>query len=293
MNTWIHVQDKCLAPLARLLVASYPDLMSPDPMGSHTQILCLQIPWGLIPRPYVSRSHGVSYPDLMFPDPMGSHTQTLCFQIPWGLILRPYVSRSHGVMWSGHKAKAWWWRRSRFTQHDTNNYCMALNFQGSKFLWTAIFEGFSDIILQSCMHVAHAIYYYVGVAYKHHHIGLQVSAKQCLLQRYHYFGESSLRTWQLSPRMLFIQPEHKRQCTACQKFSLKYFQERLKTQNSQFTKFSTIQYAWLLVVSSGLVIPSLIPRPLPHLISQPWRKIGEGLGSWLRHGPEMVDLVSM
>ena len=139
---------------------------------------------------------------------------------------------------------------------------MAINFQGSKFLRTAIFEDFSDIILQVAR-MLHMQYTTMGVAYKHHHIGSQVSAKQCLLQRYHYFGESSLRTWQLSPRMLFIQPEHKRQCTACQKFSLKYFQERLKTQNSRFTKFSAIQYAWLLVVSPGLVIPSLVPRPLP------------------------------
>ena len=36
---------------------------------------------------------------------------------------------------------------------------------------------------------------------------------------------------------------------------------------------------------------SLVPRPLPDFISQPWRKIGEGLGSKLRHGPEMVDSV--
>ena len=33
---------------------------------------------------------------------------------------------------------------------------------------------------------------------------------------------------------------------------------------------------------------SLIPRPLPDFISQPYR---EGLGSLLRHRQEMVDLV--
>ena len=37
---------------------------------------------------------------------------------------------------------------------------------------------------------------------------------------------------------------------------------------------------------------SLVPRPLPDFISQPWRKSGEGLGSLLRHGPEMVDSVN-
>ena len=36
---------------------------------------------------------------------------------------------------------------------------------------------------------------------------------------------------------------------------------------------------------------SLVPRPLPDFISQPWRKSGEGLGSLLRHRPDM-DLVS-
>jgi len=39
--------------------------------------------------------------------------------------------------------------------------------------------------------------------------------------------------------------------------------------------------------------PSLVPRPLPDFIPQPWRKLGEGLESLLCHGPEMVDLVSM
>ena len=139
---------------------------------------------------------------------------------------------------------------------------MALNFQGSKFLRTAIFEDFSDTILQSCMHVAHAIYYY-GCSLQAPSHWLTGISKAMPTSEISLLGESSLRTWQLSPRMLFIQPEHKRQCTACQKFSLKYFQERLKTQNSRFTKFSAIQYAWLLVVSPGLVIPSLVPRPLP------------------------------
>ena len=37
---------------------------------------------------------------------------------------------------------------------------------------------------------------------------------------------------------------------------------------------------------------SLVPRPLPDFISQPEEKLGEGLGSLLRHGPEMVDTVS-
>ena len=37
---------------------------------------------------------------------------------------------------------------------------------------------------------------------------------------------------------------------------------------------------------------SLVARPLPNFISQPWRKSGEGLGSLLRRRPEM-DLVSM
>ena len=37
---------------------------------------------------------------------------------------------------------------------------------------------------------------------------------------------------------------------------------------------------------------SLVPRPLPDSISQPWRKLGEGLLSILHHGPEMVDSVS-
>ena len=37
---------------------------------------------------------------------------------------------------------------------------------------------------------------------------------------------------------------------------------------------------------------SLVPRPLPDFISQPWRKIGRTPGTIIRHGPEMVDLVS-
>ena len=37
---------------------------------------------------------------------------------------------------------------------------------------------------------------------------------------------------------------------------------------------------------------SLVPRPLPDFISQPWRKIGRRPGIKLRHGPEMVDSVS-
>ena len=48
--------------------------------------------------------------------------------------------------------------------------------------------------------------------------------------------------------------------------------------------------SWALVYSYFLA--SLAPRPLPDFISQPWRKIGEGLGSKLRHEPEMVDSVS-
>ena len=36
---------------------------------------------------------------------------------------------------------------------------------------------------------------------------------------------------------------------------------------------------------------SLVPRPLPDFISQPWRKIGRRPGSKIRHGPEMVDSV--
>ena len=37
---------------------------------------------------------------------------------------------------------------------------------------------------------------------------------------------------------------------------------------------------------------SLDPRPLPDFISQPWRKLGEDLGTLLCHGLEMVDMVS-
>ena len=36
---------------------------------------------------------------------------------------------------------------------------------------------------------------------------------------------------------------------------------------------------------------SLIPRPLPDLSRSRGEKSGEGLGSKLRHGPEMVDSV--
>ena len=36
---------------------------------------------------------------------------------------------------------------------------------------------------------------------------------------------------------------------------------------------------------------SLVARLLPDFISQPWRKSGEGLGSLLRHRPDM-DLVN-
>ena len=45
-------------------------------------------------------------------------------------------------------------------------------------------------------------------------------------------------------------------------------------------------------VMGGDATLSLVSRPLPDFISQPWRKSGEDLGSKLRHGPEMVDPVS-
>ena len=37
---------------------------------------------------------------------------------------------------------------------------------------------------------------------------------------------------------------------------------------------------------------SLVPRPLPDCISQPWRKIGRRPGSKTSSRPEMVDSVS-
>ena len=45
---------------------------------------------------------------------------------------------------------------------------------------------------------------------------------------------------------------------------------------------------------SNPMLASLVPRPLPYFISQPYHgeKLGEGLGSKLRHGLEMVDSVS-
>ena len=39
-------------------------------------------------------------------------------------------------------------------------------------------------------------------------------------------------------------------------------------------------------------VTSLVPRPLPDFILQPWRKIGRRPGIKLRHGPEMVDSAS-
>ena len=43
---------------------------------------------------------------------------------------------------------------------------------------------------------------------------------------------------------------------------------------------------------SLVFICSLVPKPLPDFISQPWRKSGEGLASLLHHGLEIVDSVS-
>ena len=37
---------------------------------------------------------------------------------------------------------------------------------------------------------------------------------------------------------------------------------------------------------------SLVPRPLPDFILQPWRKIGRRPGTNIRHGPEMVCILA-
>ena len=50
-----------------------------------------------------------------------------------------------------------------------------------------------------------------------------------------------------------------------------------------------INHLCTIIIPILCVFYSLVPRPLPNLISQP---SGEGLGSLLRHELEMVDTVS-
>ena len=60
---------------------------------------------------------------------------------------------------------------------------------------------------------------------------------------------------------------------------------------------SHVGFYALVFLSSFLQIPqvnrSLVPRPLTDLFHSHREKLGQGLGSLLRHRPEMVDSVSM
>ena len=104
------------------------------------------------------------------------------------------------------------------------SYRIALNFLGSKFLWIAIFEDFAGIISQISLHTRHPRN--IQQAWPHTVVSLnsQLSAKQCLLQRY-LLAESSLLIRQPCPRMLAIDTLAVRpwNFVTRQNFSLKIF----------------------------------------------------------------------
>ena len=122
------------------------------------------------------------------------------------------------------------------------HYCIALNFQGSKFSQIMTFEDFVEII--HCTRTPHT-QHTMGVAYRPGlsnahchtviHLSSQLSAKQRLLWRY-LFGESSLLIWQLSPGMLSINVLAVRAWKVCMS-RVKRLHWNIFVNSGNFTKF--------------------------------------------------------